>query len=314
LLTFAALSFGPPPALVSAVLSIIGRGRFRGPLGYGSRASHSRMPSILFTKETVCGEPAVANVSDRYVKLLYQRYQHFAAWLPNTKVLLGDVGEVNGKYFKRKTSLNALGVEFATRRGAKSMSFNDDLTSGLRVQAAAAGEPIAGVLPPLGRTGVSIEFTSQGAFLFHAADCYIDEIEDKVAVGKALVDLHREGMWDIRWSVVDTVIRAGSSTILISNSSRASLELSAKAGVELSNLGNPELGLQVSSERGDVTLFLAEQGLTPLFRLSRFSYSWIDWLLAKPKTIYFGGTGGDGPPPDDMLQRVVPDLSEDNHE
>ena len=214
----------------------------------------------------------MANVSDRYVKLLYQRYQHFAAWLPNTKVLLGDVGEVDGKYFKRRTSLNALGVKFATRRGGKPMAFNDDLTSGLRVGAAAASDTVGGAAALLGRTGVSIEFTSQGAFLFHAVDCYADEIEDKVAVGKALVDLHQEGTWDIHWSVVDTVVRAGSSTILISSSSRASLELSAKAGVELSNLGNPELGLQLSSKQGDVTLFLAEQGLTPLFRLSRFSY------------------------------------------
>jgi hypothetical protein len=252
----------------------------------------------------------MANVSDQYVKLLFHRYRHFAAWLPNTKVLLGDVGVVEGKYFKRKTSLAALGVKFATRTGDKPLVFNDDLTSGLQVHAKAAGEVAAGTELPLANAGVSIDFTSEGAFLFHAVNCFNDEIEDKATLGRSLAELHRKGKWDISWSVVDTVIRAGSSTILVSNSRNAGLDLTAKTAVEISNLARPELGLAVNSKRGDVTLFLAEQGLTPLFRLSAFRRSWIDWLLRKPKTIYFGGPSPTEPPPDEeMLEYVAPDLS-----
>jgi hypothetical protein len=252
----------------------------------------------------------MANVSDRYVKLLYQRYKHFAAWLPNTKMLLGDVGVVEGKYFRRKTSLKALGVKFATRTGDKPLAFSDDLTLGLQVHAKAAGEVALGTALPLAQAGVSIDFASEGAFLFHAMNCYADEIEDKAAVGKALVALHQKGDWDIGWSVVDTVIRAGSSTILVSNSHNAKLELKAKTAVEISNLAKPELGLEVSSKQGDITLFLADQGLTPLFRLSMFHRSWMEWLLGKPETIHFGGPmAKELPPNDEVLQHVAPDLS-----
>src|SRR5262245_38305820 len=102
-------------------------------------------------------EPFMANVSDNYVKLLYQRYKHFAAWLPNTKVQLGDVGVVVGKYFKQVTTLKQLGVVFKTRIGDKPLTFNDDLTAGLHVQAKAAGEAAAGTALPLAQAGVSIE-------------------------------------------------------------------------------------------------------------------------------------------------------------
>ena len=49
-------------------------------------------------------------------------------------------------------------------------------------------------------------------------NCYADEIEDKVAVGRVLVELYQKSEWDLGWSVIDTVIRADSSTILVSNS------------------------------------------------------------------------------------------------
>ena len=250
----------------------------------------------------------MASVSDTYVKLLYTRYKYVASWLPNSKVQLGDVGVLDGKYFKRKTSLALLGVEFGKRTGRKPLAFNDDLTAGLHVRVKAAGEVGVGTALPLGEAGVSIAFAQQGAFLFHAVNCYTDEIEDKVAMGKALVALGDK--WDVSWSVVDTVVRAGSTTILLANSSEATVELKAKTAIEVSNLAKPELGLELVSKKGDVTQFLAEQGLTPLFQVSRFRRSWIEWLAGKPKTVRFGGSSEQNAEPTvSVLEAAVPDLS-----
>jgi hypothetical protein len=82
--------------------------------------------------------------------------------------------------------------------------------------------------------------------------------------------------------------------------------LKAKTAVDLSNLAKPELGLEVVSKIGDVTQFLAEQELTPLFRLSKFHQSWIEWLSGKPKTIRFGGSGGKGPTPSEPILEDQP--------
>lgn len=250
----------------------------------------------------------MAKVSDNYVKLLYQRYKHFAAWLPNAKIQLGDVGVVEGKYFKRLTTLNSLGIHFSTREGETPLVFNDDLTAGLNMQTKAAGEVAAGLAIPLASAGISVDFECEGAFLFHAAECYIDEIEDKATVKEGLIALGQK--LDPNWSVVDTVVRAGCTTILLSNSQNAKLELKAKTAIEASNLAKPDLGLEVVSKKGDVTHFLAEHGLTPLFRLSRFHRSWVEWLQRKPKTIHFGGPLDRGPEPEfDFFEPVIPNLS-----
>jgi hypothetical protein len=166
----------------------------------------------------------MTSVGDNYVKLMYQRYKHFAAWLPNTKVQLGDVGVVEGKYFKQMTTLKLLGVSFKKRIGGKPLVFNDDLTGGMQVRVKASGEISAGTALSVAQAGVSIEFANEGAFLFHAVGCYADEIEDKAAVGQALISLQKK--WDINWAVVDTIVRAGSTTILVSNSRTARLDRS----------------------------------------------------------------------------------------
>jgi hypothetical protein len=251
----------------------------------------------------------MANVSDNYVRLLYKRYELFAAWLPNTKVQLGDVGVIEGKYFRRVTTLGSLGVGFKVRVGSMPLAFNDNLTAGLQVHVNAEGGVAAGAAPPLAEGCVSIQFAGEGAFLFHAFNCYTDEVEDKVAVGNALVALGER--WDADWALVDTLVRAGSATILLSNSRAARLDLRAKAAADLSNLANPELGLGVASQSGDVTQFLAEKGLTPLFRLSKLGRSWIDWLRGKSKTIYFGGPSSakPAPPEEEILEHAAPDLS-----
>ena len=68
--------------------------------------------------------------------------------------------------------------------------------------------------------------------------------------------------------------------------------------------------MELNAKKGDVTLFLAERGLTPLFRVSAFRRSWIECLLGKPKTIYFGGPTVKGlPPHEEVLEQITPDLS-----
>jgi len=251
----------------------------------------------------------MASVSDNYVKMLYKRYRHFAAWLPNTNVQLGDVGFIRGMYFKRISTLKLLGVDFTMRVGKKPLVFNDDLTAGLEMRAKAAGEIAVGTTLPVAEAGVSIDFADKGAFVFHAVNCYADEIENKEGLGKKLIALGNK--WDLGWAVVDTIVRAGSATILVANEGKSRIELTAKSDVVVSNLAKPGLGLEVASKNGDVTQFLAEKGLTPLFRLSWFHHSWTEWLLGQRKQLYFGGEISRGRQPKvPILQEVTLDLQE----
>ena len=238
-----------------------------------------------------------------YVKGIYDRFAYLATWLPNTNLALGDVGVQEGGYFKRMTSLKELGISFKVRSGRKPVDFTYTSQSGITFQTKAAGEVAAGTTLPLGQAGIVIEFNENGAFLFQAVGCRVNEIEDKVKLGQAVIQMWREKTWDSSWAVVDTLVKAGSVTIVVSSSQRASLELSAKTPVAITNLANVDAGLIVNSQQGDMVRFLAAEGLMPLFKLSRIKKSLLASLLGGPRPIYFGGKAAG----EDVFEAVEPE-------
>jgi len=234
----------------------------------------------------------VLKPSDLYVQGIYDRFSYFATWLPNTTIVLGDVGMKQGRYFQRVTSLEELKIPFKVRSGTVPIDFTYASQASINIQAEASGEVGMGVSPSLAKAGLSIEFAQEGAFLFQAVKCLVDEIEDKAALGRIIIDSYRAGTWDNNWAVIDTVVKAGSAIILISNSVNAQVELSAKATLLPGILADPNAGLAIRSQRGDITELLAKKGLTPLFRLSQVKNS--IFALFKKEKITFGGKSSTG--------------------
>src|SRR5271169_792918 len=210
-----------------------------------------------------------------YLQTIYKRFSLLGSWMPNASVALGDVGVLEDGSFKRLTSLDLLGIPVKVRPGASAVDFSFTSQSGVEIQTTLSGE-LASTTPLAAAAGLSIQFSREGGFVFQAADCYIDEVEDKVSMGNAIVGLFRVDRWDSKWAVVDSLVRAGSATIVISNSSTAALELTANAPIEASSLARMHAGLSVKSQSGDIVRFIAQPGLTPLFRLSRVKPSILD--------------------------------------
>ena len=139
-------------------------------------------------------------------------------------------------------------------------------------------------MPPVGG-GVKISFGSSGQFVFQAANCRHEEIDDMASVARAMLALYRDGQWEDDWVVVDAVLHAGSATIMVSDSKGSELSLTARGTLSQGPLAlaNAQAGLSVSSQSGQITQFIAAQGLTPLYRISRIKRSLLDRL--------FGGEG-----------------------
>jgi hypothetical protein len=107
---------------------------------------------------------------------------------------------------------------------------------------------------------------------------------------------------------VDTVVEASAATILVANSAGAALELAADAPLDAASLVRLDIGLAVNAQSGDMIHFVAAQGLTPLFRLSRAKSSLLGRLLKGSKAIVFGGPSGPGPGvTEEVLESVVPE-------
>ena len=219
------------------------------------------------------------------------RFSYLATWLPNARLALGDVGVLQGEEFRQMTTLKQLGVPFVIRRGAASIDFNYTSASGVALQLKAKGKIAAGTSLPLAKAGIAVRFSKQGAFVFQVAGSKIHEIEDKAGVHRAIIGLYEQGRWQPGWAVVDTVVEADATTIMVANSNDAVIELAANAPVQVTDLVRLDAGFAVSSQSGDVIRFVAAKGLTPLFRLSRTKASLLSRLVGGSKAIVFGGPG-----------------------
>ena len=242
---------------------------------------------------------------------MYQRFAYLATWLPNTKLKLGDVGVLRGEEFRQMTTLKELGVPFIVRRGKAQLDFNYTSASGVMLQTKAKGKAAAGTTLPAAKAGIAAKFSKQGAFVFQAVGSRVHEIENKVTVGQAVIRLYEQGRWEADWSVVDTIVDAGAATILIANSGGAALELTANPPLDAANLVRLDVGLAVHSQSGDIIQFVAAQGLTPLFRLSRVKSSLLGRLLGGSKAIVFGGVNPVVSEPisaeEEVFESVVPE-------
>ena len=252
----------------------------------------------------------MSTVAEYYSRALHKHFSLLGTWMPNARISLGDVGVWDRGIFQRLTSLGKLGVNMGIRKGLApaTFSFTSEMTAAIRNSLSGSIAPGQ----PVGKVQVDLTFASQGGFMFQAIDCYQDEIDNKAGLAKTILGYVRTGEWQKEWAVVDSVIRAGSATIVISNSSQASLGLNVDGPVEFSSLAKLNSGFEVSSENGNIARFISQADLVPLFTLGRIKTSIIQRVLGVPgETIQFGGAGDaflthSG---DDLFEAVRPDES-----
>ncbi len=236
------------------------------------------------------------DVGGLYMQGMHGECKLLAAWLPTAEIRLGDVGVLDKEHFAHVTTLQALGIPFGVRRGTS--PGNLTYKSGAEFSANVSGQVTAA---GGGEASASLSFSKKGGFVFHAAGCLTDEIEDKQAVGKEAIKLLGKGKWEPKWSVVDTVVHADRATILISTTDSSVADLTGKAPLASANLANVSVGLNVAVRHGDVLQYVAHAKLTPLFNLSRVKRSLLEIILGRGghpefdriQTDYTAGIGGE---------------------
>ncbi|HKP43492.1 hypothetical protein [Mycobacterium sp.] len=238
---------------------------------------------------------------------LYQREMHknmgfFATWLPSSAIELGDIGVLEAGRFRRIGSLKELGiVDVDVREGAPenvSYSASAKRSSGISAGAATAVPVVSGE--------VSIEFASEGGYVFEAMAMRQMEISDRMALAAALLQSYKKGAWQAEWLVVDTVYTAHSATVLVSQDTVSKIVLKASAAtLPLGTLllADPNLGLTVASSSGRIVHVIAADNLRPLYSCVKVR----DPLLGRPSVVPVRGEDDRGISPlrrpgiDDLL-------------
>lgn len=202
---------------------------------------------------------------------------YYAAWLPNEKLKLGDIGVLQGNFFRRITKLEDLGIAFEERPDADSTPIDYVSENGVDILVKASGE-INTQIPniPEAKAGIAVEFSQQGAFIIQAAESYEPTIENIAALERNIINLYIEGKWFSNWAVIVKIVQTPYASIIVSNSSTSKVELSTEgdANIGTFSLGDAKIKFTLRRQNGDVLKAIGAKNLTPFFQLARIRMAW----------------------------------------
>jgi hypothetical protein len=208
---------------------------------------------------------------EQYTEELHQRYGYLATWLPSTKLHLGDVGTLRRDRFELVTTLNHLGIEFATRDISEAADYEYISANGASLQFDFRADA-DGIEQALGKSmaKVAVRFSRENAVLFMAKGCKASHIEQQDRLGAEVLARHDNGNWEKTYVVITELVTAESATILISGQANARVEFSGETGIAPQGITLADLsaGLRIASSSGVATHIFAAKQLTPLFRAS----------------------------------------------
>ncbi|HJX53679.1 MAG TPA: hypothetical protein VJ801_13010 [Polyangia bacterium] len=235
---------------------------------------------------------------------LYQKEMHdnlgfFATWLPGDPIEIGDAGVLKNGGFRREGSLAELGIRCDVSEGSSTQDVKYTSTSGTKL-AFSAGANAAGVA----KTEITIDFSREGAFVFHASGLRTRRLSNRMEVARKLLAAYRTAKWPKNWWLVEALHTAQRATIIVSEGNSAGVSLAASAAAIPSvSLADPKITLSVTSTRGRLVHVVGAQGLRPLYACLRVE----DPLFGEPRVEAVRGIGE----PDDeptLSRPIIEDL------
>lgn len=207
---------------------------------------------------------------------------YFAAWSPEGKYQLGDVGVLqNGKMFVKKTTLKAEGIDWELEDddapGSLDLSSKRDTSVSLKISGTV--NPSAPHLPQAD-AGVVVNLGREASYVIRSDRVFEPRIGNMAAVEREVLERFRNGgRWQKEWVIISQVVNCDKVDIVISKSANVKLEIRAKGNVPAGgtvNLGNVDAGFELVNTSGAIYNFLNTEKASPLFQLvgikSRFPF------------------------------------------
>ncbi|MFK7784204.1 MAG: hypothetical protein AB8B56_03760 [Crocinitomicaceae bacterium] len=207
---------------------------------------------------------------EQYIKDLYKHFNYYPTWLPGVPLELGDIGIIKNDEFTRISSLKNEEIAFEVVEDTTKTPLEFASTGGVTVTTKLAGSAkLPGSNLEEIDAGFSVEFKKERATLFKLKGTVSPSISDTISLGKEILARYKKGEWEKDWVIITEVVKAESSTIIVSSSNDSKLELKSKAkvGTDALKLTDASANFSIAYDK-DVSLkFIATGGLTPLFRV-----------------------------------------------
>lgn len=218
----------------------------------------------------------------QYLKAIWDEHRQLGNWLPTREIKVGDVGTWDRDAgFSKITSLGEMRLGFNSVRSPYGGGTLES-SSGYAVK------PEADVdLSALGQGEVQLQFAQKGSFALRAEGCTVATIDgaDKV-FQRIKVRVQTKG-WDERYVVITEVVSAQTATLLVSKDRDVSVTATG-----LSSAGGLiSADFTVTGQSHRLTTFVAESGLTLMFKGFRISKPFLRRLAARPAVFDIGDDG-----------------------
>jgi hypothetical protein len=213
-----------------------------------------------------------------YHSEMHDNLGFFATWLPGDRVEIGDAGVFENGRFRKMSSLSELDISWKESETGAAQNVQYTATEGAKL-GMSAGVAAAGIA----QAKIKIDFSREGAFMFHATGLQEHRLEDRSRVGNGVTDAFLKGRWKEEWLLIDAVHVADCATIIVSQDNSAGLVLAAEAqgAIVPVSLADPKVKLSVVSTRGRLIHVIAGQHLRPLYSCLRVKTSfWGDLSIA----------------------------------
>lgn len=201
-----------------------------------------------------------------YQKEMNDNLGFFSTWLPGDSIEIGDVGVLEGGRFRRMASLKELNIPFeiSTGKGLQNVQYTSRAGTKIATTAAVVSSGIA-------KAEITVDFSKEGAFVFHVSHLQPQHLANRVTVSHELVKAYTKGKWRKEWLFVEALHTADYATIIISQDSTSGvvLAVSAKEPLTSISLADPKVGLSVTSTRGKIMHIIGGKGLHPLYSCLR---------------------------------------------
>ena len=214
----------------------------------------------------------MSNSSQFYLDRIHSSSGHYrATWFPpDHPIHIGDLVRINSDGgLENWGSLSKLGikpeVQMTVNKGDMDRSYLKDV----QIQGEVAGTvPIDGILSKA-KGDINIQFGKSNAFIFQLAGYTTSVVTNIAAIAVKVLELYKSDQWDKELLIVTELITADTATIIISGEGSGSLDLAASANADIGDvkLTDASLKLKTVNKTGDVSEYIALQGISPLYKV-----------------------------------------------
>ncbi len=214
----------------------------------------------------------MSNPSQFYLQHINATSSGFrATWDPGLPLKIGDIVKLDSfGAVNVYSSLDKVGIVPEVRTDESTTDLDYSSGSGIVITVKGAGTaPITGSVLTDADAGFNLQFTADKSIVFKIAGYKTHQIINLGEIEGFLLAKNKNGGWDKSWLIVTHLIVADSATIIIADKGNSSIDLHAKAAVGAGQLKitDSSLGLTVARETGSTVNFIAQNGLTPMYKV-----------------------------------------------